>query len=223
MDNGMGPQREKEPVFRPRRHWSMTVVGLAAILAVPAGLWMWSKAEKERDAFHASGMPPSLEVVRVAVQRAVDPDVINVKTEPRATSLSELRLLKRPEALNDARHDFSHSRIPPLETQVWRFRARIVEGHIRSDNDIYLVVEADGHRGCVEAPDPKLCTGSPFYSQIAEVRSEIESKFKLNARATPIGREAWLTGIGYFGTGGLRENGARLNPLLKVEWIPSRS
>jgi len=103
---------------------------------------------------------------------------------------------------------------------VWTIEATIKEASLRSDGDLYLVIEAGNIRGCVEAPDPRGCKGSPFYEQIAQVRRKILDKvggvlpkYDLNVRAK-------FMGIGFFGTAGRGDNGARLEPLLGVEWLP---
>ena len=212
--------------LRPKRKSIASAGSLVMLVAAGFalnGLWRVTEHEERQRAFHATVMPPSLEIVRTAVQRGTDAEAKTVNATAKVTTLKALRAVARPSSLNDSRHDYSHTRIGPLETQVWQLRAKVVSGLVRSDNDIYLVIESDGIRGCVEIPDPALCKGSQFEAQISEVRKSLLREYGFGQHSTSIDREAVLTGVGYFGTGGLRENGARLNPLLKIEWLPSRT
>jgi hypothetical protein len=152
----------------------------------------------------------------------VDADARLVNREAKPITIGELRNFDRPDELNRNRHGFAGERIAPLETQVWSLRARVLQIYRRPDGDYYLVIESNGLRGCVEAPDPSGCEASIFYRQIKQVRDQLDAVFRISSKALVVNREAQLTGVGFYGTGGLRDNGARLHPLLSLEWVGER-
>src|ERR1051326_5765357 len=99
-----------------------------------------------------------------------------VKREPVATTLKAIRSMPRPQGLDRNRLAFADQRISPLETQVWRIHAKVTEAVLRVDGDLYLVIEADGVRGCAELPDPQLCQTSPFLKEITALRRRLEQE-----------------------------------------------
>lgn len=189
---------------------------LAVAMAIAGFLYLRHLKEIDESPIR---MPTSLETIRRSVERGVDQDVASVSRSPIESSLGQLRAFPRPVALVKDRFALADRRATPLETHVWRLRARVIEAMLRTDNDLYLVIEADGTRSCVEVPDPRLCKGSPFLGQITKVRDQLEKELNPTFRRSRVDREAELVGVGYFGTAGKNDNGARLMPLLQLRWI----
>jgi hypothetical protein len=188
-------------------------------LCVIAGVWFYLQSQERQTQAADRPMPQSLEIIRAKVQRGVDPDARFVNLQPENMTVGLLRQVDRPATLNLRRQEFAQTRIAPFETQVWKIRARVAQIRLRTDGDLYIVIESDGKRACVELPDPSHCEGSPFYSQIKKLRAEIEQRYQLSVKPVAVNRMALLTGVGFFGTGGVRDNGARLHPLLAIRWL----
>ncbi|HVT14265.1 MAG TPA: hypothetical protein VHE55_18525 [Fimbriimonadaceae bacterium] len=190
---------------------------LALLGAAIAGILYLRRLERAEERFVP--LPPSLEAVRRPVERAVDPEAASIAAVPLPTTLKEIRSMLRPAELGENRLGVADHRVAPLETHIWTLRAKVKEAEIRADNDLYLVIEEGGIGGCAELPDPKLCKGSPFQKQIEAVRAQIDKELHPSRSPLPVGRDAELTGIGYFGTAGKLDNGARLMPLLRIRWL----
>ena len=106
-------------------------------------------------------------------------------------------------------------RIAPVETTVWRLRARVtaITGPL-DDGDYHLrLVDDAGHRMIAESVAPKCATGSPFLPQISQVRAKVSAAIPLN---TPLN----FTGIGFLDNDhdiiGAAANGVELHPLLGI-------
>ena len=188
-----------------------------AVVAIAGGIAYLRAAKARDDRF--TPRPPSIEVVRIAIQHGTDKFASSVIRPPKPTTYAELRAMERPPKLDSDRELYAEYRVAPLESRVWKFQARVVEAQIRRDNDLYLVIEDNGLRGCVEVPPPELCRHSPFYNEIAAVRKKIESDLHPSFKPMSLNRRAEFTGIGFFGTAGKGENGARLLPLLSLKWL----
>jgi hypothetical protein len=202
------------PRLRPYQRF---LVVLSIVAAIAISIWFLRRA-KTTNAMPIHQPLPSIEAVREPVQRAIDPEAKGISGVGVDATFAELRAMKRPDLLEEDRPATANLRIAPLEKQVWRFTATVTEVQLRRDKDLYLVIEAEGLRGCVELPDPDLCKGSPFYSRIASLRSRLDQELKPTMTPAKIGRKAILTGIGFFGTAGKNDNGARLMPLLDLKW-----
>lgn len=206
-----------QPIGPKKNRVATWIGGLSIVATAIAGI-VYLRHLKEIDESPIR-MPTSLETIRRSVERSVDQDVAGVNRSPIQTSLGQLRAFPPPVALVQDRFALADRRAAPFETHVWRLRARVVEAMLRTDNDLYLVIEGDGTRSCVEVPDPRLCQGSPFLDQITKVRNQLEEDLHPTFHRSRVDREAELVGVGYFGTAGKNDNGARLMPLLQVRWI----
>lgn len=151
-------------------------------------------------------MPPP----RLEVQRALDAAARQISPVAKASTVAALMAAPRP--------DLDQGRAGPIETTIWKVRARVVESQLHDDGDIYLVIESGGKRCVAELPDPAKCVGSPFHDEIARLRKRLEAELEPTGQPKKIGREADLTGIGFFGPHGRANNGVRLMPLLELDW-----
>lgn len=216
---GVDVRSESMEVSRHLPMGGRITLWLLALACLSAGIVYLRNQKAAED--HIESLPPSIESVRVAIERTTDPQAASVSQTPKLTSLAALRSMPRPRELDQDRRSYSQSRIRPFETQVWTFRAKVLQAEIRTDNDLYLVVESDGVRSCVEVPDPHLCRPSPLHQRISSLRERLQNELHPGTKPVAVNREANLTGIGYFGTAGKGENGARLMPLLDVKWLPN--
>ena len=143
-----------------------------------------------------------------------DGDADQIDPTPKPTTLERLLAIQRPAQLP--------GRASPLETTVWRLQTKIVQVELRSDNDIYLVLQSDtGARTVAEIP-PAPHEG-PFAAELAKVRAEVERRLHPTGQPHPLNLEAELTGVGFFGMPGKDShrtptNGARLFPVTSLRW-----
>lgn len=161
--------------------------------------------------------PPSIEQVRTTVERTVDADASKIIRAPLPITLAQIKATRRPADLVQNSGAYASKRAGPFETQIWLLRATIDEVFVRADGDYYLVVESDGLRGVVEVPDPSQCKGSPFLKEIKATRLLIDAALHPTVDHKEHHIEAEFTGVGYFGTAGKNENGARLMPLVSFQ------
>lgn len=183
----------------------MGVVGVALILFGISRL----RAAKQRQA-RLEGPAVVMPRPRLDVQRTLDPAAREIPITPTETTIQRLLAAERP--------DLTTGRTAPIETTIWKIRARVVESMLHDDGDIYLVIEAQGKRCVAEIPEPGKCVGSPFYDRIAKLRGRLERELKPTGQPIKIGRDADLTGVGFFGPHGKVNNGVRLMPLLDLAW-----
>jgi hypothetical protein len=162
---------------------------------------------------------PSIERIRTDVQRGIDSNASGIRRTPTPTTFAYLRSFQRPPELVRDRSQFASRRIAPLETNVWSFKARVTQIVVRSDKDLYLIIESEGTWGCVEVPAPEHCKGSIFESEIGAIRARLVRELKPSLSPKKLDRIAQLTGVGFFGTAANDQNGARLLPLLDLKWL----
>jgi hypothetical protein len=206
----------------PRRAQTWRVAsGLAIVLVLVGTVSYLRKVKHDLIAVHEPSLHPSTETLRRPVEQGIDPDAKAIDLTPQDTSFLAMKALVRPAQLESDPPLFTNHRIAPFEMHVWRFKATIEEARLRTDHDIYIVVNSGGRRGCVEIPDPAMCAGSRFLKQIVVLRTQIVDQLGRRNRQKYIGKEAILTGVGFFGTSNKEDNGARLLPLLKLEWVPT--
>lgn len=193
------------------------MAGFLAFLAVAAaGIVYLRHAKSQQEGFVS--LPESLETIRTPIQRTTDPGASRIDSTAKPTSLAQMKSLERPAELDGNRKASAFDRIGPFETQNWTIHVRVIEAMLRADNDLYLVIEDGGLKGCVELPDPRLCVGSPYYARLAALRKRLDDELRPGPTRVHLNREATLTGVGFFGTGNKKDNGARLMPLLDLKW-----
>jgi len=217
MNDNLGPRPKRKPLLA----LALWVVALGLVGGAISLLRMAKVRMEERRSGY--GAVSSIERIRQPVERCSDVDAATIDPKPKPTTLAAIKSLVRPASINFRRSNFARRRVPGFETTIWSFEATITEAVFRSDGDLYLVVEAEGARGSVEVPDPSLCVGSPYQARIANVRTEILRELGGRMPNYHLSVKARLTGVGFFGTEGASDNGARLEPLLGVEWLPQHS
>jgi hypothetical protein len=216
---GAGVINTLETTIRPRSTPPAVKVGAWFFFAASAvGGVMYLRGLKSNDD-EITRQQPSIERVRTDVQRTVDDHALIIERNPIATTLSHVKALERPRELVRDRMKFASTRIAPFETQVWTITANVTQAVVRADKDMYLIIEAEGLWGCVEVPAPEHCKGSVFEKEISAVRSQLNAEIHPTLTPKKVNRKAQLTGVGFFGTAGKRENGARLLPLLQIKWL----
>jgi len=186
---------------------------LIALLAL-GGAFRYLKNLKEHEDHFVRPLL-SVETTRVSVARGLDPQATTLDDTVHATTLREMRALSRPDLSG-----YEDRRAEPFELRQWRLRARVHQISVRSDGDLYLVIDADGVRGVAEVPRPEDCEGSPFRGRITALRRRLEEAWHPSEMPKKVDREAELTGVGFFGTATRHDNGARLLPLLDIKWLP---
>ncbi len=206
-------------MVKRRRAWP-SALGIASLVIVagcnPGG------AAKNASSTTSSKAKPT----RVAVKHGLDPAAINISRTAKDITIEDLLKMERPEGLADdiSSAAFQDQRVGPLETQVWRIKAKVKSIIKRRDGDYFLTIESpSGATTVVEVPDPSLCKGSPLEKDITEVRSELEAKFHPNDKPKDVNAEATIEGVGFWGQKGKpggksSGNGARLMPGLGFEW-----
>ena len=165
---------------------------------------------------------PSLEATRTRVQKALDLDSLRVVRTPKKTTLEKILREQPGQEFLAAPDEFSSKRVSPFETQVWEMDVFVRSCMIRTDHDLYLLVQS-GASGSLESPDPATCGQSPFIDGIRAVWDKLEKEYHPSLSPVKIERMARVRGIGYFGTKSPRDTGARLMPLLDLKWIDGAS
>jgi hypothetical protein len=161
------------------------------------------------------------------VKTLTDPGATAIKLTPKTTSVRALRRLRAPA---DVRH---RSRIPGVETTVFRVRVLLEEMKLEADDDIHLVIGQAGAPSLtmiVEFPAGS-CTpgaglarrrsmGAARQALIAACGTPSPSSFR-HLRGT-----ATITGVGFFdvfhGQTGVAPNRIELHPALKITRISCR-
>jgi hypothetical protein len=199
------PKKEKEKRVAAGRTWTLVAWVLPALLI--GGLY-YVATRKIPDSSGPSLIAPD---PRAGLGRMDDSDVSKVDIKIRKTTIGEIVSFQRPADLQPGR------RVAPFETTLWKFEATIEEAELRSDGDIYLVISSpSGGRTVAELPPQ---AGGPFHDRIKATREQIERELKPSGQPKIVKRKAWLTGVGFFGRASKVSNGARLNPLVELEWI----
>ena len=156
----------------------------------------------------------------------MDPAAVRLPKKPIDSSIARL-VRMRPPADPDART----SRLPPLETTLWRVRARLIGYRLEPDSDFHLVLAdpATGDSMIAEIP-ASYCTTSPEAQNFTAARASVVRIGKHPAEkryfwwldyrgATP--PTVTITGYGFWdsehGQRGASTNGAELHPVLSVQ------
>lgn len=161
---------------------------------------------------------PSVEALRVEIERGQDPDAANVDQRPRPSSLLVIRDLPRPAELSDPESPTARKRLGPFELGTWTIHVRVLQAMVRDDGDIYLICEAQGCRRAMELPDPRDCARAPWLAKLARTFGRLEAELHPSRYPRDVDRDADITGVGFFGTAATGQNGARLLPVLDVRW-----
>jgi len=147
----------------------------------------------------------------------LDRDSRLIDLSPTDSTIAYLTALPTPPTPS-RRYD---TRYAPVETTVYRISATLARLSYSQDRDYHLVVaDATGRTMIAEAPDPACAAGSMLIRQIADVRGQIEARFR-SLPATP-GVPLTITGVGFFdrihNVIGQAPNGIELHPIVEIEW-----
>ena len=150
---------------------------------------------------------------RRSVKNMVDPGAKDVRLTPVVpTTVRAMTLLPVPQNIFGPRGRFV--RVAPVETTVWRVRARLVRVHQEYDGDLHLTIEepADSTVAMIaEVPMPRM-----NLAHAAEWRA-------VRAALTPdlVGKVIVLEGVGFFDyphADRAAPNGIELHPVLALKF-----
>jgi Bacterial Ig domain len=118
------------------------------------------------------------------------------------------------------------SRVPPVETKVWRVDA-VLTGYKREDDSDYHLVLTDSAQNTmiVEIAHPDcVVQGSPFAQGNASAREEFNAALHATSSFKPASIPVRVTGVGFFdfihGQTGVAPNGIELHPVLDILFNP---
>lgn len=195
-------------------HNALIIIGIA--LAVGVALWVVGPLVGHPKEDRPKGPAPS----RAAIRHALDAGAEKIDPLPSVTTCRELLHIPRPSDLagdiSTAR--YQEERIAPFETKVWRVEATITQVVVRDDNDYYLILDDGTGMIVAEAPPPEMVEGSVFEKQMRGAREAIEAKLHPTKAPRNPGQKAVVTALGFFGKAKPGANGARLQPIISVEW-----
>jgi hypothetical protein len=115
------------------------------------------------------------------------------------------------------------TRVPPVETTVYKVSATLVEYKLEGDNDIHLVLSENGYTMIAEIPNPG-CVGdsSPLKLGIERARSEFNNKYTASDFFQSANVPVTVTGVGFFdfkhGQTGVADNAIELHPVIDVQF-----
>ncbi len=136
---------------------------------------------------------------RIAVKHANDPDAKEINTTPKDITVEELIASKMPAGSGNL-EDYANSRVGEFERSTFRLKGVLKSVQHKKDGDYYLVmVGASGAEAIVEVPDPELCKGSPIIDEITAARDELEKNYHPTNQVKPIGQNATIEGVGFYG------------------------
>ena len=157
---------------------------------------------------------------RVAIRLALDAGTEDIEPLPSAATCRDLMQITRPGDLanDNTSARYQEMRIPPFETRVWRVEATITQVVVRDDNDFYLILDDGTGMVVAELPPPEMVEGSVFGKRMREARGAIEAKLHPTKAPRNPKQRAVVTALGFFGKAKPGANGARLQPVISVEW-----
>jgi hypothetical protein len=166
---------------------------------------------------------------RWLVKTASDPDARAIDATPQKTTVEHLLKLPRPAGLplKETPPAMQDHRAYPVEATVYTVEVDVISSQLMPDGDYKVTLRgASGQTMVMEMPNPApgfVDPASPFARQVAEARTQFDTKFQPERTAGPAVGHARITGIGYFGRAyGAQEptgNLIQLHPVLKVEWL----
>jgi hypothetical protein len=195
-----------------------TLGKLTAAAAGCALLFGGSYWFKHKEKVEAQIGTPKPEVIdRDRVKSCLDSDAHKIAKQTQKTTLGALLKIARPADLPRDGHagPYADTRIPPVETTVWRIEARLKEIVEREDGDLYLVLEDKGSRTVAEVPPFEL--NNRFHGHVEQVRKHLETRFKPTRQPRPLDLPIIVEGVGFFGRAS-SGNGARLHPVTSVQF-----
>ena len=115
------------------------------------------------------------------------------------------------------------TRVPGVETTVYRIRATLTSYKLESDSDLHLVLSAGaGHTMIGEIPSPHCDAGSAFATPIATARAAFDTHLREEDGFVSDGESVTLTGVGFFdfdhGQRGVAPNAIELHPVLSISF-----
>jgi hypothetical protein len=165
--------------------------------------------------------PTACGVERWHVKTGTDPGAatINLRTAL-VTTVAALGAIKAPAVLPPG------SRIPPVETTVYRVAATLIAVRPEADSDYHLVLSDAGHTMIAEIPNPACVgSGSPLLPGIELARTEFDAHHLVTADTETFAHVSVpvvVTGIGFFdsihGQTGVAPNGIEIHPVLSIQW-----
>jgi hypothetical protein len=176
---------------------SPALVPLSASVAhaTPCGVWRWD------------------------VKTLSDPDRRDVDFDARRTTIRRLRRLDSPGPYDGM------PRTGPVEKQLYRVRAQVLEATIEDDSDIHLVIASPRARArtmIVEFPDPR-CVDSAFRRPaIRRAREQMLNNCGpiSSSSFTDLKGRVRIRGVGFWdaihGQTGVAPNGIELHPVLSI-------
>lgn len=195
--------------------------GYVALCVILVGGYFYLRSLKEKTKDSYGPIANIAESSRTELKLAIDNGAPAPESKPQLTSIAALLTYPRPDSL-DGKTGYHDQRVAPLETNIWKVEANVLEVSLRDDEDFYIVIDDNGGRTVAELPNPAFCKGSVFLPQIEAVRAQIQKEYSPTQQPKPINRRAELVGLGFFGNasnGMRRSNGARLFPLLSLRWL----
>jgi hypothetical protein len=148
------------------------------------------------------------------VKTGSDPQAKSINTtDIQDTTIAALDALPRPRDPT--------TRVPPVETTVYRINATLTYSKLESDSDIHLVLsDGGGHMMIAEVPSPSCDAGSLFAAQIAQARSQYDARHREEPFFVADNERVTLTGVGFFdfdhGQRGVAPNAIELHPVLSI-------
>jgi hypothetical protein len=133
------------------------------------------------------------------------------------TTVSDLNKLTQPATLPQ------DTRVPPVETTVYKVSATLVEYKLEGDNDIHMILSDGSKTMIAEIPNPG-CVGdsSPLKLGIERARSEFNNKFTASDSFQSANVPVTVTGVGFFdfphGQTGVADNAVELHPVIDVQF-----
>jgi hypothetical protein len=155
-------------------------------------------------------------IERWAVKTGTDPAAAKISLATiTGTTIAQLAAIPPPPYLPPA------TRIPPVETTVYRLHATLREFKTEADSDIHLVLDNGTSHMIAEIPDPACVSpSSPFLPGITTARSQFTTRYTPSDVWQQSGQPVTVTGTGYFdslhGQTGVAVNGIELHPVLSV-------
>jgi hypothetical protein len=153
-------------------------------------------------------------VERWAVKTGTDPEAKSVNVaDVHDTTIAALDALPRPSDPT--------TRVPPVETTVYRVHATLTYLKLESDSDIHLVLsDGAGHSMIAEIPSPACDAGSASGTQIAQARSEFDARHREETSFVADDEQVTVTGVGFFdfkhGQRGVAPNAVELHPVFSI-------
>jgi hypothetical protein len=138
---------------------------------------------------------------RAPVQHGIDPGAASVNRTPEKITVEQLVAMRKKVGDKIELSSYPTKRIAPFETSSFQIDATIKSIKHEKDGDFYFVLKGDsGAEAVVEVPDPSLCKGSPFLSDIVKARQTLYNKFHPSDTAEVVNTRATITGVGYLGS-----------------------